>query len=67
MDVYDRIEPNLTEAKTSGIDTDVMISIAISLKRIADVICRPPIVAEMTPEEVEEFSKHKYGFIVNKS
>lgn len=45
-----------------------LTSIAISLKRIADVICRPPpAMAEITKEQEEEFSKHKYGFIVTKS
>jgi len=38
MNVYDHLEPNLIDAKTSGMDADVMISIAISLKRIADVL-----------------------------
>jgi len=46
-----------------------LYSIAISLKRIADVICRPPVVAEMTPEELKAMEKEYKlpGNIVNKS
>ena len=41
-----------------SLKTSAIISIAISLKRIADVICRPPpIMAEMTPEMQEEWGK----------
>lgn len=38
MSIYDRLEPNIEDAKTSAMDQDIMLSIAISLKRIADVM-----------------------------
>lgn len=55
-------------------EKELLYSIAVSLKRIADVICRPPpIVAEMTPEQEQEFKKQWdqlsliHGVIFNKS
>lgn len=43
--------PNLELTDTA------IVSIAISLKRIADVMTKVPVVAAMTPEEVKELKQ----------
>lgn len=53
-------------------EKEMLMSIAISLKRIADVICSPPpTVVELTSEQREEFEKqwsiNKSNIFFNKS
>jgi hypothetical protein len=75
-ETVDKLEPMpgmpMSSRDTANLTTNAIVSIAISLKRIADIICSPPpIVAEMTPEEIEkaheEWLKMGSNIIFNKS
>lgn len=62
---------DLESARHSGTLTEELLSsIAISLKRIADVITAPPLqMPELTPEQTEEFKKEidkGFGHLVRK-
>lgn len=60
MSIYDRLEPNIEDAKTSAMDQDIMLSIAISLKRIADKLelaNKQPIL--MSADEYQRYSEAK--------
>jgi len=64
-ETVDKFEPMLNFPMSVGdmesLKASAIVSIAISLKRIADVICRPPPVVagldSMTPEMKEEWEK----------
>ena len=55
---------------TNDAERAINLSIAISLKRIADVICRPPpVVADLTPEQLDQMKEdfNKGGYVSFKS
>lgn len=60
MSIYDRLEPNIEDAKTNAMDQDIMLSMAISLKRIADKLelaNKQPII--MSADEYQRYSEAK--------
>ncbi len=58
---WEKLKDNLEPAARNyyfNLEHDIQLSIAISLKRIADVICRPPpVVANLSPEDAKKFEE----------